>query len=163
MRVFRVIGRLLLAFCLAMLGLSLTSAIAAALMRDRLADDAEPDDDEVEIAAIYTGREFRSLATSFRGGRFICWYAGCEVDLRGARLHPAGGDLEVWTIFGGLRIRVPEDWRVRVRGMAVFGGASAMTTPLEELDPGPELSVRHRTLFGGFNLLAAPDDELLAV
>jgi len=164
MRVVKLLVRLFLAFFVATIGASLASALAAAVMRPRLMDDAEPADDDLELSAVYDGRDFRSEATALRGGRVICWYAGLEVDLRGARLDPAGADLEVWTVFGGTRIRVPEDWAVRMRGIAAFGGAAADTRPLDEAAPSaPVLTVRHRTVFGGFNVVAAADDEAVPV
>jgi hypothetical protein len=160
MGVFKLLVRLLLAFVLATLGFSLVSALAAALMRPRLADDAAPGDDELELAAVYTGREFRSVASAFTGGRLICWYSGLDVDLRAARLDLAGGDLEIWTVFGGTRVQVPSDWRIVLRGISIFGGADAETTPFDDLEPGPVLQVRHRTIFGGFTVHADPGEAL---
>jgi hypothetical protein len=160
MRLIRVCIRLLVLFVLAVVGASIASVAAAAYMRPRLADDASPDDDELQLAAVLTGRDFRSTASAFRGGRVICWNSGLDVDLRGARLDPAGGDLEVWTAFGGASIRVPEDWRVAVRGMSVLGGATAAAAPFDDLEPGPVLQIRHRTLLGGFSVKAEPDDAV---
>lgn len=159
MRLIRLVARLGLALFAAILGVSLVSAIAAALMRPRLADDAEPADDDLVLNAVYTGRDFRSQASALRGGRIVCWYSGMDVDLRGATLDPSGGDLEVWTVFGGTRIRVPEEWAVSLRGAAVFGGAESATTPAELLNlDAPTLVIRHRTLFGGLDVEATPDD-----
>jgi len=163
MRLFKFAARLFLAFFALVLGLSLASALAALVMRPRLSGETDPGDDEVDLSTVYGSLVFRSEATAFRGGRAICWYSGMDVDLRGAALDPAGAELVVWTLYGGTRIRVPEAWRVDSHGIAVFGGAGSTATPPDGSFDGPVLRVRHRTLFGGFGVIAAADDEVLDV
>ncbi|HEY4754273.1 MAG TPA: hypothetical protein VIH37_13380 [Candidatus Limnocylindrales bacterium] len=162
MGVFRFLGKLLLAFLGAIFAFSLASLAAAAYMKPRMEDDANPEDDEIELAVVYDGRDFTSKASSFRGGRIVCWYAGLDVDLRGAQLDPTGAELDVFTLFGGTRIRVPGDWRVQMRGMSVFGGATGPDT--DPLEPNaPVLRVRHRTVFSGLDVESSRGDELVLV
>lgn len=149
MRLLRLVARLCITFAATVIGLSIASALAALAMRPRLAGDADPADDEVELAAVYGSLAFHSEATAFRGGRVICWYSGADVDLRDATLDPGGADLTVWTLYGGTRIRVPEGWLVDSHGVALFGGAASSARPPDGTD-APLLRVRHRTLFGGF-------------
>ena len=76
------------------------------------------------------------------------------------RLDPAGARLEVWTVFGGTAIKVPENWLVRLTGATVFGsGFSTARAPQDGFD-GPALEIRHRTVFGGVGVRAEPDDGL---
>jgi hypothetical protein len=160
MGVFRFLVKLVLAFLGAIFAFSLASLAAAAYMKPRIQDDASPEDDELELAVVYDGRDFTSEATSFRGGRIVCWYGGLDVDLRRAQLDPMGADLDVFTLFGGTRVRVPEDWRVEMRGMSVFGGA--MRPDFDPLQPTiPVLRVRHRTVFSGLDVERSGGDELV--
>jgi hypothetical protein len=160
MGVFRFLGKLLLAFLGAIFVFSLASLAAAAYMKPRLQDEASPQDDELELAVVYDGRDFTSEATAFRGGRIVCWYAGLDVDLRGAQLDPTGADLDVFTLFGGTRIRVPDDWRVEMRGMSVFGGATGPDFETHE-PTAPVLRLRHRTVFSGLDVESSRGDELV--
>jgi hypothetical protein len=162
MGLFRFLGKLLLAFLGAVFALSLASLAAAVYMKPRVPDEARPEDDEIQLGAVLDGRDFTSEATSFRGGRIVCWYGGLDVDLRGAQLDPNGADLNVFTLFGGTRIRVPEEWRVEMRGMSVFGGATEPEATFESLEPtAPVLRVRHRTVFGGLDVEGSQGDELV--
>jgi predicted membrane protein len=163
MRVVRTLVRVLVAFTVAVTAASLVSTVAALAMRDRFPDDAEPEDDEIDVATILRGRQFRSEATAFRGGRVIAWQGGADIDLRAAKLDPAGAHLEVVTAFGGMRVRVPEDWRVRMEGVAIFGGAGSTAPAPADGDPAPVLTIHYRTIFGGFGVAAEPDDERLVV
>jgi hypothetical protein len=162
-RLVRILVRLLVAFTVAVTAGSIVSTAVAMAKRDQFPDDAEPEDDVLDLATILRAGKFRSEASAFRGGRLIVWQGGADIDLRGAKLDPAGADLEVWTVFGGMQLRVPEDWRVRVRGVGLFGGAGSTAPQAQPGEAGPILTIRYRTLFGGFGVTSEPDDELLVV
>lgn len=132
---------------------AIASAVAAAVARRRLVSIGGPEDDSVELVSIFGSLDFRSVARSFRRGTLLAWYAGAQVDLRGATLDPGGADLEVTTIFAGANVVVPEGWRVSVCGPAVFGAnnAPAGSGPGPE---APELRVRARTVFGALTVAA---------
>jgi hypothetical protein len=158
-----VLGRLLLALIGLSAGAGMASAAAAAVMKPRRPDRTTPEDAVVDLVAIYGSRDLRSISTAFGGGRLICWYAGTDLDLRGARLNVAGGELVVWTVFGATGIQVPEDWRVVSRGITVFGAVVSPAAPPDAGFNGPVLVIRHRTIFGALSVVAEPEDEVLDV
>lgn len=161
MRVVKLLFKALLGFTILTVIASIGSAVAAALLGPTLRDDAEPEDDEIHVATVFDSRDFRSAATGLRGGRLVSWFGGLDVDLRGATLDPAGADLEVWSVFGGARVRVPQDWQVQLHGISAFGGAGVQGA--EGASGDPLLRISHRSIFGGLGVIAEPDDELLAV
>jgi hypothetical protein len=69
--------------------------------------------------------------TEFKGGSAMAVFGGCEVDLRHAVL-PEGGVavVDVFAMFGGIEIKVPDDWQVVNRGSAVLGGFENKSRPL---------------------------------
>ena len=153
----RFAGRLLRLVVVGFLVGTVASAIAAAAARRRLVSIGGPDDDHVELVAIFGSLDFRSVARSFRGGSLLSWFAGSQLDLRRATPDAAGADLEVKTIFAATNVVVPEEWHVRVEGPAVFGANTALTGT--EPAPGaPELRVRAVTVFGGTSVSARPWD-----
>jgi len=133
---------------------ALISAITAAVLKERMLSKGEPEDDEVGLVTIYSGRDFVSTSKSFRGGSALTWYGGGTVDLRQATLDPAGAKLVVRTIFGGFRLVVPETWRVEQRLVAIMGGVGdgRDTTLVDEL--GPTLVLEGFALFGGVGVVA---------
>ena len=75
-----------------------------------------------------------SRATEFQGGSASAMLGGCEIDLREAAM-PEGGTavLDTLAIMGGVEVRVPDDWSVETRGMAVLGGFEDKTRrPLDD-------------------------------
>ena len=136
---------------------ALISAIAAAVLKERLLSQGEPEDDYVALVTIYTGRDFKSTAKAFRGGTALTWYGGGSVDLRGATLDPAGAHLTLRAIFGGLRLVVPETWKIENRMTAIFGGVGDVRDADAAVD-GPTLVLDGFALFGGVGIVSeAPD------
>jgi hypothetical protein len=148
-----VIGRLLALVLGAFVATMVGAAIAARIAKERIVPVDDPDADEVTLAAIFGPIDFRSTATSFRGGTLECWYGGGTIDLRGATLAPDGARLEVRAIFGGAQIVVPEDWHVTSRVIGI-GGAGDMRPAIEPTAGTPRLEVEGIAIFGGIGVTA---------
>lgn len=137
---------------------ALASAITAAVLKGRMTSKGEPEDDEVGLVTIYSGRDFISTSKSFRGGSALTWYGGGTVDLRGATLDPAGARLTVRAIFGGIRLVIPETWKVEQRLVAIFGGVGDARDTEGAFETGPTLVLDGFALFGGVGIVSeAPD------
>jgi Domain of unknown function (DUF5668) len=72
-----------------------------------------------------------SSARNFTGGRAMAVMGGCEIDLRRATM-PEGREalVDVFVMWGGIEIKVPEEWEVVNRGSAFLGGFENKTRPL---------------------------------
>jgi hypothetical protein len=154
----RSIGGFLRAFLVIGLVLSVASALAAIVARDRMASKGGPADDELDLVAIYDGLEMASTAPALRRASVTAWYGGGTLDLRGATLDPTGASLTARAIFGGFRLVVPPTWRVELHGKGVFGGfGDARKADL--VDPaGPVLTLDGFAVFGGVGIVSeAPD------
>jgi hypothetical protein len=67
----------------------------------------------------------------FKGGSAMAVMGGCEIDLRRAALpEGATATVDVFAMWGGIEIKVPEDWEVVNRGSAILGGFENKTRPL---------------------------------
>lgn len=137
---------------------AIASAISAIVLKRWLPSKGEESDDEIALVTIYTGRDFKSTATAFRGGSALTWYGGGTIDLRGATLAPDGARLTARTIFGGLRLVVPETWTVEQHATAIAGGISDTRDEDGVLPGGPILVLDGFALFGGIGIFSdAPD------
>ncbi len=136
--------------------------IAAAIAKQRLVPVNDQEADEVALVTIFDGGLFASRATAFRGGSALCCYGGLDIDLRGAQLDPAGARLWVRSVFGGVRVIVPESWQVRVRSTPIMAGVDDDTTGGS--GGGPILDIDALAVFSGVRVTSrlADDDELIA-
>ncbi|MBI3745160.1 MAG: hypothetical protein HY264_01275 [Chloroflexi bacterium] len=145
---------------------SIASAIAAAMVRERMVSKGEPIDDEIDLVAIFRGLDFRSRAMALRRARVTSWYGGATLDLREATIHPEGASIELRAAFGGLRLVVPDAWRVEQHLTAIFGGVGDTRDVGDTgLPGGPLLTIEGFALFGGVGIVSdAPDldDEVEA-
>lgn len=81
------------------------------------------DDSTISAFALWSGTGRKVVSKEFRGGDVTAIMGGHEIDLRGAA-PPANGrvelDLFVW--WGGVDLRIPEDWKVSLEGVVLMGG-----------------------------------------
>ena len=130
---------------------------AAAFVKRAVRSRGDEESDELALVAVFDGIELTSRATSFRGGSVLAWYGGISLDLREATLAP-GARLTVHTLFGGVAIRVPPEWRLESSLQALAGGADVR--PGAESPEAPTLTIDGRALFGGIAVGArAPGDD----
>lgn len=98
--------------------------------------------------AVLGGVKRRSTSTAFRGGDASAVLGACELDLRHAALAPGGAELDTFALWGGVEIRVPEDWEVEVRGTPILGGFEDLTKSGPSAG-GRRLVIRGLAIMGG--------------
>jgi hypothetical protein len=104
----------------------------------------------VSAVAILSGVNRGNNSRTFRGGDLTAVMGGCEIDLRQAAIN---GDavLDVFAMWGGIEIRVPEDWTVTFHVTPIMGGIEDKTRP----GPGStthRLTIRGLVLMGGIEV-----------
>jgi predicted membrane protein len=121
--------------------------------RVRAAVSAGDASNTMNVSAVFGGIERRISAHDFRGGTVSAVFGGAELDFRNADMEGDNAVLEVNAVFGGAEIRVPENWRIEVRGQTLFGGYSDSTRgPASGAVGGPKvktLILSGTTVFGG--------------
>jgi hypothetical protein len=111
--------------------------------------------DGVRLSAwsIFGGGE-RRLGAGFQGGEVLALFGGWNIDLTQAEMTEDEVVIEANCMFGGIVVRVPGTWEVKVRGVGIFGGYGDRTRhprPDEVLHP-KRLIVRGVALFGGVDV-----------
>ena len=147
--------RFLRALTLFKLGFWAGTLASAALLKRVLPSHGDSDSDEVALVGILHGVALKSRATSFRGGSMFSWFGGIAVDLRDVQLAPGGAHLDVRSVFGGIAIRLPPEWRVESSVKSVGGGV-AINAPDPESAEAPTLTLDGFTYFGGVAVGAKP-------
>jgi hypothetical protein len=90
---------------------------------------AAADDHSILSAmAILSGVNRGNNSRAFRGGDLTAIMGGCDIDLRQAAIN---GDavIDVFAVWGGIEIRVPEDWTVIFHVTPFMGGVEDKTRP----------------------------------
>jgi predicted membrane protein len=86
--------------------------------------------------AMFSSVNRRIDSRNFEGADLNSTFGEIKLDLRGATISTPNKEatIEANTSFGAIKLRVPETWRVIVRGTAVFGAYEDKTVPPR---PGP--------------------------
>jgi len=116
-------------------------------IRGRQLRGAVSGDATINAIAILAGVTRGSNSSSFRGGELTAVMGACEIDLSHAAIH-GKAVIDVFAMWGGIELRVPEDWRVIGRVMPIMGAFEDKTRP--PLGTGTHtLIVRGVVLMGG--------------
>jgi hypothetical protein len=106
--------------------------------------------DSISGFAVLAGFERTSNSQNFRGGDLTAVMGGCEIDLRQASMR-APASIDVFVMWGGIEIRVPEDWTVDLRGVPVLAGFVDKTRP-PAMATDKRLVIRGMALMGGVEI-----------
>ena len=77
----------------------------------------------------------------------MAWFGGISVDFHDAQLAP-GARLSVHSLFGGIALDVPPEWRVESTAKAINGGVDVRPPAGDDPD-APVLLLDGLAVFGG--------------
>lgn len=119
-------------------------ALFATASRAAVADESAT----IATLAFMGGVNRRILSQDFRGGEVTAIMGGCEIDLSHASIAegPAVMDLFAW--WGGIELKLPEDWTVVSRVLPFMGGFEDKTKATSG-DPKKQLILKGFAIMGG--------------
>lgn len=107
---------------------------------------ADSSNSTVNAIAVLGGVARGNNSRHFRGGDLTAFMGGCELDLRHAAID-GEAVIEVMAMWGGIEIRVPEDWTVISHVVPIMAGFEDKTRP-------PQGATNHRLVIRGVILMA---------
>jgi predicted membrane protein len=84
----------------------------------------------------------------FRGGELTAFMGGCVVDLRKADMKVGEAVIQTFAFWGGIEIKVPEDWTVSLQAFPILGGFDEKTQAPRE-GPRKVLVIKGFAIMGG--------------
>lgn len=114
-------------------------------------------DDDFKLMALMGGRQLLSDAAALRTGTAVAMMGGIDLDLRGATVDPGGAHVSLKAYMGGIRVLVPNDWKIYVDEDLRAGGIEVKTLdPVTLPDDAPRVTVEAIARSGGI-LIEAED------
>lgn len=107
------------------------SMVSGAMARARGLVAAAPaeGDQSISAFALMSGTDRKVVSKQFRGGDVTAIMGGHEIDLRGVELADGSATLDLLVWWGGVDLRVPQDWSVICDGLVVMGAIEDNTKP----------------------------------
>ena len=127
--------------------------LVKAMDRSRLINvTPAPSDTDASLGAwaIFSSVKRKVDTQDFKGGEVAAVFGEVKVDLRKAGISGERAVIDVNALFGGVDIRVPENWSVVMKGTGVFGAFEDKSVP-PRVDPGvkpPQLIITGTAIFG---------------
>ncbi len=105
----------------------------------------------ISVAAILGGVKRVSTSPNFSRGEFTAIMGGCDVDLRQASMQNSPAVINIFALWGGVDIKVPNDWSVEIQGMPILGGFDDKT--FHPQNSAKRLLVKGAAIMGGVEVL----------
>lgn len=106
-------------------------------------------DTKIDVVAVMSGNQGKNSSPDFRGGEITAIMGGVELDLRGASIQTEAV-VNVFAVWGGIVLKVPNDWTVINNGIAIMAGIEDKTVPA--MNSGKRLVITGYALMGGVEI-----------
>jgi predicted membrane protein len=105
----------------------------------------------IDETNIFSGSEKKITTHNFRGGKITSLFGGSEIDLSSSQLAEGTNLLEVFYMFGGSTIIVPNDWVVINKVTSILGGFSDKRnmSPTQPTNSNKSIIIQGFVMFGG--------------
>jgi len=112
--------------------------------------------DYIDDMSIFGGGDRVISSQEFKGGRVTAIFGGSKYNLKNAELAKGRNVLDIFTVFGGCKLIVPQEWEVKIEVSAIFGGFSDKRHIRTDIprDPSKELIIKGVAIFGGGDIVS---------
>jgi len=118
------------------------------------------DENHIDETAVFGGGDRIVRSQSFKGGKVTAVFGGLNYDMLKAKLQPGQNAIDVFCLFGGMKLVVPDDWNIKIRVTSIFGGFSDkrhFASPEKPLNPDTQLFITGFAMFGGGEIASYMD------
>lgn len=82
-------------------------------------------ENRISQVMIFSGSHHSNNSQAFEGGELVTVFAESHLDLRKAKCASDKISLELVSVFGNLKVRIPSDWAVSISGAGILGTFSS--------------------------------------
>ncbi len=119
--------------------------------RNQANGSVELNKDTIDEIGFFGGGERFISSQNFMGGKVTAMFGGHTIDLRKVTLAPGVQSIEVFNMFGGTKLIVPEGWVVKSEVTPILGGFNDLRTNITTTGD-QTLRIKGTVIFGGIEL-----------
>lgn len=118
-----------------------------------VSDKDKGSNDYLEDVSVLGGGSKIIQSKNFKGGDITAIFGGSEFNFRDAELSPDGCVIDVFTLFGGSKLVIPDNWVVKSDMFSIFGGFNdKRAVRPEEAEYSNVLNLKGAVIFGGIEI-----------
>jgi hypothetical protein len=99
--------------------------------------------------AMMSGSGRTIVTKKFQGGDLTAMMGGHDIDLRKAEIADGSAVIDLFVMWGGIEMRIPEDWQVNTEALVIMGG---IEVPTPTVPPRATLILRGIVVMGGVDI-----------
>ena len=101
--------------------------------------------------SIFNDLKTYAISQNFKGGKLTSLFGSNKLDVTKANLAMGNHILDILVIFGGIELRIPEDWNINIKVTSIFGGLEDKRRIDPNLVPSSDKSmeIKGLVIFGG--------------
>jgi predicted membrane protein len=109
-------------------------------------------DDYIDSVSVFGGNKKNIISKDFKGGDIVIFFGGMELNLSQADINGAV-ELEITQIFGGTKLILPSNWRIKSEIITIFGGFDDKRKLSTDMPDSQKVLVLKGTcVFGGIDV-----------
>lgn len=110
------------------------------------------DENTINLSAIMGGGQYVYSSKALKGGRISVIMGGYELDLRSCTMEKDTIALDLFVLMGGIDIRIPDEWEVRMQGTPLLGGMDFKGSQPDSEKRKGTLVIRGTAIMGGVDI-----------
>lgn len=119
--------------------------------------EGDIDEDFIDETSVFGGSEISFNSKNFKGGKITSIFGGSNISFAECKMSEEGAIIDMFCLFGGNELTVPNDWTVVNESFVIFGGYSdkRSRSATEQNDPKKILKIKGSVIFGGSEVKGA--------
>ena len=110
-------------------------------------------DDYINDISIFGGGRKIVESKNFKGGNLTSVFGGSEISMVRASMNSDSCILDVFTLFGGTTLIVPNDWKIQIDAVSILGGLNDKRRIVSsEIDHTKILVIKGVVMLGGIEI-----------
>lgn len=112
----------------------------------------ESDNDYLDDVSVFGGGDKIINSQGFKGGKITAIFGGSNINMSNAKLAAGPQYIDVFAMFGGTTLLVPEGWDIKIKVTSIFGGFSdkhRVKISEKENNINSKLVIKGLVIFGG--------------
>ena len=109
--------------------------------------------DFINDISIFGGGHKRVVSKNFKGGNLTSVFGGSEFNMLNTEMAEEGCVLDVFTLFGGTTLIVPNNWKIQIDAVSILGGLNdKRRVSGSEIDQSKVLVIKGVVMLGGIEI-----------
>jgi predicted membrane protein len=114
---------------------------------------SDTESDFLNLTFILGGGDHKFNSKSLKGGKVTAIMGGGKIDLREADIAEDEIFFDIFALWGGVELIVPQNWQVNMKALPILGGAENKTSPDPNgTSPVKKLTISGTTIMGGMEV-----------